>query len=155
MTVPMALVQGYGQLIIVQSVAPGAIPQPELTGPNALPTLSAIITMTAGTMFLVWIGELISEKGIGNGISIIIFAGIIAGLPQFIGGRLYTGTGEGYHGHVLPVDHDGWACRVHRLLPGGAAAHSCSVLAQRLPFRPHVQTVRPDAHTTEASTAPV
>jgi len=95
MTVPMALVQGYGQLIIVQSIAPGAIPQPELTGPNALPTLSAIITMTAGTMFLVWIGELISEKGIGNGISILIFAGIIAGLPQFIGGRLYTGTGEG------------------------------------------------------------
>ena len=95
MTIPMALVQGYGQLIIVQSVAPGAIPNPELTGPNALPTLSAIITMTAGTMFLVWLGELISEKGVGNGISIIIFAGIIAGLPQFIGGRLYTGTGEG------------------------------------------------------------
>ncbi len=95
MTVPMAFVQGYGQLIIVQSIAPGAIPQPSLTGPDALPTLSAIITMTAGTMFLVWIGELISEKGVGNGISIIIFAGIIAGLPQFIGGRLYTGTGEG------------------------------------------------------------
>ena len=95
MTLPMAFVQGYGQLIIVQSIAPGAIPQPSLTGPEALSTLSAIITMSAGTMFLVWIGELISEKGIGNGISIIIFAGIIAGLPQFIGGRLYTGTGEG------------------------------------------------------------
>ena len=95
MTLPMAFVQGYGQLIIVQSIAPGAIPQPSLTGPEALSTLSAIITMAAGTMFLVWIGELISEKGIGNGISIIIFAGIIAGLPQFIGGRLYTGTGEG------------------------------------------------------------
>jgi len=95
MTVPMAFVQGYGQLIIVQSIAPGAIPQPSLSGGHALPTLSAIITMTAGTMFLVWLGELISEKGIGNGISIIIFAGIIAGLPQFIGGRLYTGTGEG------------------------------------------------------------
>lgn len=95
MTVPMALVQGYGQLIIVQNVAPGAIPNPSLTGSDALPTLSAIITMTAGTMFLVWLGELISEKGIGNGISIIIFTGIIAGLPQFIGGRLYTGTGEG------------------------------------------------------------
>jgi preprotein translocase subunit SecY len=95
MTVPMALVQGYGQLIIVQQVAPGAIPQPELTGPNALPTLSAIITMTAGTMFLVWVGELISEKGIGNGISIIIFAGIIAGMPQLTAGQLYSGTGEG------------------------------------------------------------
>ncbi len=93
MTVPMALVQAYGQLILVQSQ--GGIQGIELTGPNALPTLSAIITMTGGTMFLVWIGELISERGIGNGISIIIFAGIIAGLPQFIGGRLYTGTGEG------------------------------------------------------------
>ncbi|HUF52345.1 MAG TPA: preprotein translocase subunit SecY [Dehalococcoidia bacterium] len=93
MTVPMAFVQGYGQLIIVQSQ--GGISGIELTGPNALPTFSAVITMTAGTMFLVWIGELISEKGIGNGISVLIFAGIIAGLPQYVGGRLYTGTGEG------------------------------------------------------------
>ncbi len=95
MTLPMAFVQGYGQLIIVQNIAPGAIPNPSLTGGDALPTLSAVITMTAGTMFLVWLGELISERGIGNGISIIIFSGIIAGMPQFIGGRLYTGTGEG------------------------------------------------------------
>src|SRR3990170_4640882 len=93
MTVPMALVQGYGQLILIQSQ--GGITGIELTGPNALPTLAAIITMSAGTMFLVWIGELISEKGIGNGISVLIFAGIIAGLPQFVAGRLYTGTGEG------------------------------------------------------------
>jgi preprotein translocase subunit SecY len=93
MTVPMAFVQGYGQLILVQSQ--GGITGIELTGPNALDTWSAMITMTAGTMFLVWIGELISERGIGNGISILIFAGIIAGLPQFVAGRLYTGTGEG------------------------------------------------------------
>ncbi|TMB99504.1 MAG: preprotein translocase subunit SecY [Chloroflexi bacterium] len=86
MTVPMAFVQGYGQLI---------------TGPNALPTLSAIITMTAGTMFLVWIGELITERGIGNGISVIIFAGIISGLPQFVVGRLYTGVGESITTTVL------------------------------------------------------
>lgn len=93
MAVPMAFVQGYGQLIIVQSQ--GGITGIELTGPNALPTFSAVITMTAGTMFLVWIGELISEKGIGNGISVIIFSGIIAGLPQFVAGRLYTGTSDG------------------------------------------------------------
>ena len=93
MTVPMALVQAYGQLILIQSQ--GGISDIELTGPNAIPTLSTLITMTAGTMFLVWIGELISERGIGNGISILIFAGIIAGLPQYIGGTLYTGTGEG------------------------------------------------------------
>ncbi len=93
MTVPMAFVQGYGQLILVQSQ--GGITGIELTGANALPTFSAIITMTGGTMFLVWIGELISERGIGNGISVMIFAGIIAGLPQFIAGRLVSGTGAG------------------------------------------------------------
>jgi len=99
MAVPMAFVQGYGQLIIVQSQ--GGITGIELTGPNALPTFSAVITMTAGTMFLVWIGELISEKGIGNGISVIIFAGIIAGLPQFVAGRLYSDTGEGVATTIL------------------------------------------------------
>ena len=99
MTVPMAFVQGYGQLIIVQSQ--GGITGIELTGPNALPTFAAVVTMVAGTMFLVWIAELISEKGIGNGISVLIFAGIIAGLPQFIGGRLYTGTGDGITTTIL------------------------------------------------------
>ncbi len=93
MTVPMAFVQGYGQLIIVQSQ--GGITGISLTGPNALPTFAAVITMTGGTMFLVWIGELISEKGIGNGISVLIFGGIIAGLPQYIAGNLYAGTREG------------------------------------------------------------
>ncbi len=93
MTVPMAFVQVYGQLILVQSQ--GGITGIELTGGNALPTFSAIMTMTGGTMFLVWIGELISERGIGNGISVMIFAGIIAGLPQFVAGRLISGTGEG------------------------------------------------------------
>jgi len=92
LTVPMAIVQGYGQLILIQSL--GGISGIDLTGPNALPTLSAIISMTAGTMFLVWLGEFISERGIGNGISIIIFAGIVAGLPQYIGGQLYTGAGD-------------------------------------------------------------
>jgi preprotein translocase subunit SecY len=95
MTVPMALVQGYGQLVLIESQ--GGFAGTEgigLSGAQALPTFAMIISMTAGTMFLVWIGELISEKGIGNGISILIFAGIIAGLPQFIAGRLYTGVGE-------------------------------------------------------------
>ena len=114
MTVPMAFVQGYGQLIIVQSQ--GGITGIELTGPNALPTFSAMITMTAGTMFLVWIGELISEKGIGNGISMLIFAGIISGLPQFVAGRLYTGTGEG----VIDDDRPGCAWS------SGSSPTSCS-----------------------------
>jgi len=99
MTVPMAVVQGYGQLILIQSQ--GGITGIELSGPNALPTIAAIITMTAGTMFVVWLGELISEHGIGNGISVMIFAGVIAGMPQFVAGRLYTGTGDGITNTIL------------------------------------------------------
>jgi len=95
MTVPMAFVQGYGQLVLVQSQQGFAgTAGIGLSGAQALPTLSMIISMTAGTMFLVWIGELISERGIGNGISVLIFAGIIAGLPQYVAGQLYTGTGD-------------------------------------------------------------
>ena len=47
-----------------------------------LPTLSTLITLTAGTMIAVWLGELITEQGIGNGVSIIIFGGIVARVPQ-------------------------------------------------------------------------
>jgi len=51
-----------------------------------------ITTLTAGTMFLVWLGELISEKGIGNGISVLIFAGIVANIPRMIWTEVYTST---------------------------------------------------------------
>ena len=82
LAVPMAVVQGYSQLIILeQAQAVGGV---GFTGPDALPTLSAVISLTAGTMFLVWLGELITENGIGNGISLIIFGGIVAGLPTMI-----------------------------------------------------------------------
>ena len=47
-----------------------------------------MITLVTGTMFLMWLGEQITERGIGNGISLIIFAGIAAGLPNAIGGTL-------------------------------------------------------------------
>jgi preprotein translocase subunit SecY len=50
--------------------------------------LTAIITLVTGTMFLMWLGEQITERGIGNGISLIIFAGIAAGFPQAVGGTL-------------------------------------------------------------------
>lgn len=84
LAVPMAVVQGYSQLIILSNTSPPAIGGVGLSGPDALPTLSAVISMTAGTMFLVWIGELITENGIGNGISLIIFGGIVAGLPTLL-----------------------------------------------------------------------
>ncbi len=53
--------------------------------PGLLFRLTAVITLVSGTMFLMWLGEQITERGIGNGISIIIFAGIVAGLPQALG----------------------------------------------------------------------
>ncbi len=82
LAVPMAFLQGYSQLIILKKY--GVVTHVGFTGPDALPTLAAVISMTAGTMFLVWIGELITENGIGNGISLIIFGGIVAGLPTLL-----------------------------------------------------------------------
>jgi preprotein translocase subunit SecY len=82
LAVPMAIVQGYSQLLILEQL--GAVTNIGLTGRDALPTFAAVISMTAGTMFLVWLGELITEKGIGNGISLIIFGGIVAAVPGLI-----------------------------------------------------------------------
>jgi preprotein translocase subunit SecY len=76
--VPMAGLAGYGQLVLLQRegvVASSAV----------LPTVAIVLSLVAGTIFCVWLGELITEYGIGNGISIIIFGGIVAGLPTMIG----------------------------------------------------------------------
>src|SRR3546814_13542995 len=48
--------------------------------------LTAVISLTAGTMFLMWLGEQVTERGVGNGVSLIIFAGIVAGLPSAVFG---------------------------------------------------------------------
>ncbi|MGQ9572653.1 MAG: preprotein translocase subunit SecY [Dehalococcoidia bacterium] len=93
LTIPMCIVQGYGQVILINNLGGfGAATKIGLTGDALLPTLSMLATMTAGTMFLVWLGELISEKGIGNGISVIIFAGIVANIPRMIWTEVYTST---------------------------------------------------------------
>jgi len=93
MAVPLCFVQGFAQLVILhQSVQSSGIPtgpngamfDPSLTGSQALTTMTALFSMTAGTMFLVWLGELITENGIGNGISVIIFGGIVAGMPGML-----------------------------------------------------------------------
>ncbi|MEJ2739242.1 MAG: preprotein translocase subunit SecY [Dehalococcoidia bacterium] len=78
MTVPLAGLQGYAQLALFRS-------QGVIAGTDALSTAAIIISMVAGTLFCVWLGELITERGIGNGISIIIFGGIVAGLPAMVG----------------------------------------------------------------------
>jgi preprotein translocase subunit SecY len=81
MTVPLAGLQGFGMLTILRVQGITAAHEP--LGHMTIATILA--TMVAGTMFLVWLGELITERGIGNGISIIIFGGIVAGLPSMIG----------------------------------------------------------------------
>lgn len=89
LTVPLAAFQAYGTGVLLTSQQGGGIIQRfGLTGDALLPTLSIIISMTAGTVLLVWMGELITENGIGNGVSIIIFAGIVARMPQLLGQSL-------------------------------------------------------------------
>ena len=81
-TVLLATFQGIGISIALESQAGLVI------DPGALFRLTTVATLVAGTMFLMWLGEQITERGIGNGISLIIFAGIVAGLPRAIGGTL-------------------------------------------------------------------
>lgn len=81
LTVPLAMLQGYGFLNLLASQ--GIMPSVELLSMNIL---RSVILITAGTAILMWIGELISEQKIGNGISLIIFAGIVSGLPRTIQG---------------------------------------------------------------------
>ena len=100
-TVPLAAVQGYAQLLLIQQF--GGISGIGFSGDNALPTVATIISLIAGTMFLVWLGELITDRGIGNGISLIIFGGIVAGLPGLIGRGVLTGTGAAVGGILLLV----------------------------------------------------
>lgn len=85
LTVPLAIMQAFGMITILRQSA-GQV----LVNFDNWQMFIAIATITGGTVFLMWIGELISEKKIGNGISLLIFAGIIAGLPQTIGNTLYT-----------------------------------------------------------------
>jgi len=81
-TVFLATFQALGIAIALEG-QPGLVLDPGL-----MFRLTAVVTLVSGTMFLMWLGEQITERGVGNGISIIIFAGIVAGLPRAIGGTL-------------------------------------------------------------------
>jgi preprotein translocase subunit SecY len=98
MTIPLAALQAYAQLLLIQQL--GGVSNIGFGGGNALATIAAIMSMIAGTMFLVWLGELISEQGIGNGISLIIFAGIVAGMPSMLGNSLFTGLATALTGLI-------------------------------------------------------
>ena len=89
LTLPLAALQGFAQAVVLTQSNPPVLKN---FGFNVDPlgTMAVIITLTGGTIFAIWLGELISEQGIGSGISIIIFSGIVAGIPQRIGQMLQT-----------------------------------------------------------------
>lgn len=74
LTIPLAAFEGYGMLTVFAR-------QGIITGLSLPVMISSVVTIAAGAMFLMWIGEIISEQGMGNGISLLIFAGIVAGVP--------------------------------------------------------------------------
>ncbi|QWF15756.1 preprotein translocase subunit SecY [Lysobacter capsici] len=81
--IPLAIFQAWGIANGLQSsLAPDGTPVVYAPGMGFI--LTAVIALTAGTMFLMWLGEQITERGVGNGVSLIIFAGIVAGLPAAV-----------------------------------------------------------------------
>jgi len=88
LTIPLAAFQGFAQGTVL--ARQGALTNFGLSGEALLPTLATIFTLTAGTVFAIWLGELITERGIGNGVSIIIFGGIVSGIPQEVGQLLLS-----------------------------------------------------------------
>ncbi|EKF40338.1 preprotein translocase subunit SecY [Nitratireductor indicus] len=97
-TVILATVQAYGIAVGLEGGAN------IVADPGWFFRISAVITLVGGTMFLMWLGEQITARGIGNGISLIIFSGIVAGLPSAIGGTLELGrTGALSTGLILAI----------------------------------------------------
>ena len=94
LTVPLAMLQAFGYLALFTNpnvTSQGAI----INNPSGATEISIILTLTAGTIIAMWLGELITEYGVGNGVSLIIFVGIIGRLPAAIVG--YGGTGGSAH----------------------------------------------------------
>ena len=99
-TVVLATFQAIGISMALQSQQAGGMSVVISSGPGFV--FTAAVSLVTGTMFLMWLGEQITERGIGNGISMIIFAGIVAGLPSAVGSTLELGrTGELSSGLIL------------------------------------------------------
>jgi preprotein translocase subunit SecY len=90
-TVPLAALQAISQITMFSRASVPVIEGFNLLSADTfVPSLATVITLTAGTMFAVWLGELITEQGVGNGISIIIFGGIVARIPERVAQDLAT-----------------------------------------------------------------
>jgi len=85
-TLVLATFQAVGVSVALQSQTVGNLQVVPVGGPGFV--MTAVVSLVTGTLFLMWLGEQVTERGIGNGISLIIFAGIVAGLPSAIGGTL-------------------------------------------------------------------
>ena len=83
LTIPLALVQGFSFYVLLQR-------QGIIIDAGMFSTITNVIAIAAGSILLMWIGELISEFGIGNGVSLIIFAGIVASLPTTISQLVFS-----------------------------------------------------------------
>ena len=83
LTLPLAILQAFGFLSLLQN-------QGVISGLSTFEFISNIVIVTAGSMLLMWLGELVTEYGIGNGVSIIIFAGIVAALPTTLSQLLFS-----------------------------------------------------------------
>ncbi len=95
LTIPLAALQAIGQArLFIAQFGPSILPSFGFSGANLLPTITMIAAMVGGTMFAIWLGELISEQGVGNGLSIIIFGGIVARVPSNMG-RLLSNPNQG------------------------------------------------------------
>lgn len=97
LTFPLAFLQSYGMIILLNSQSTIPIVG-DITNPSVV--LPIMLTISAGTVLLVWLGELISEKGIGNGISLLIFASIISQVPTLLGQNLFLAQSD--QGRIIP-----------------------------------------------------
>src|SRR5918911_2420085 len=91
LTVALAALQAYGFTVLFQNQTPAILP-PDM---DWFQRTTIIVTLTCGTIVLMWFGELITERGIGNGISLLIFAGIIGRGPRTIVSTIQAHTGGG------------------------------------------------------------
>jgi len=94
LALPLCYIEGFGMITLLNNIAKQSGVDNLLAGVDVFGWFLMLTAISAGTMLLMWLGELITEKGLGNGISIIIFAGIVARLPQYIGqsiGKVFGG----------------------------------------------------------------
>lgn len=99
LAVPLALLQSYGMILLLNTLSGGMPVVANTNQPGVI--IPIMLAITAGSIFLMWLGELMTERGIGNGISLLIFSSIVAGLPSILG--QLAGTGDIFSGSTLVI----------------------------------------------------